>query len=144
VFFYSPDRGGEHPEQHLAGYAGLMQADAYAGFGKLYYANRKEGPIVEAACWAPRGAGTLLTTLAFKAQEAHLLRRHLPKKEIVDLADRTQPAIPVEIQQVMSAILLGSISMRPHNGFQTKEDAGKRWWFPATDDGSCLSTSVHP
>jgi len=30
VFFYSPDRGGEHPEQHLAGYAGLMQADAIA------------------------------------------------------------------------------------------------------------------
>ena len=50
VFFYSPDRGGEHPEQHLAGYAGLMQADAYAGFSKLYEANRKPGPIVEAAC----------------------------------------------------------------------------------------------
>jgi transposase len=29
VFFYSRDRGGEHPEQHLASYAGLMQADAY-------------------------------------------------------------------------------------------------------------------
>jgi transposase len=28
VFFYSPDRGAEHPEQHLATYAGLMQADA--------------------------------------------------------------------------------------------------------------------
>jgi transposase len=52
VFFYSPDRSGEHPEQHLAGYAGLMQADAYAGFGKLYEANRKAGPIIEAACWA--------------------------------------------------------------------------------------------
>jgi transposase len=52
VFFYSPDRGGEHPEQHLAGYAGLMQADAYAGFSKLYEANRKGGPIIEAACWA--------------------------------------------------------------------------------------------
>ena len=52
VFFYSPDRGGEHPEQHLAGYAGLMQADAYAGFNRLYEANRKGGPIVEAACWA--------------------------------------------------------------------------------------------
>jgi transposase len=52
VFFYSPDRGGEHPEQHLAGYAGLMQADAYAGFTKLYAANRKAGPIIEAACWA--------------------------------------------------------------------------------------------
>ena len=32
AFFYSRDRGGEHPEQHLASYAGLMQADAYAGF----------------------------------------------------------------------------------------------------------------
>ena len=29
-----------------------MQADAYAGFIKLYEANRKLGPIVEAACWA--------------------------------------------------------------------------------------------
>jgi hypothetical protein len=26
VFFYSRDRGGEHSAQHLAGYAGLMQA----------------------------------------------------------------------------------------------------------------------
>ena len=52
MFFYSPDRGGAHPEQHLAGYAGLMQADAYAGFGRLYEANRKGGPIIEAACWA--------------------------------------------------------------------------------------------
>jgi transposase len=52
VFFYSPDRGGEHPERHLAGYAGLMQADAYAGFNRLYEANRKGGPIIEAACWA--------------------------------------------------------------------------------------------
>jgi transposase len=52
VFLYSPDRGGAHPEQHLAGYAGLMQADAYAGFNKLYEAGRKPGPIVEAACWA--------------------------------------------------------------------------------------------
>jgi transposase len=33
VFFYSGDRSGEHPEQHLACYAGLMQADAYAATG---------------------------------------------------------------------------------------------------------------
>ncbi len=52
VFFYSRDRGGEHPDQHLAGYTGLMQADAYAGFTKLYEGNRKGGPIIEAACWA--------------------------------------------------------------------------------------------
>lgn len=52
VFFYSPDRGAKHPEQHLATYAGLMQADAYAGFNRLYGAGRKAGPIIEAACWA--------------------------------------------------------------------------------------------
>src|SRR5436305_904831 len=52
AFFYSPDRGAKHPEQHLASYAGLMQADAYAGFNRLYGAGRKPGPIIEAACWA--------------------------------------------------------------------------------------------
>ena len=52
AFFYSPDRGGEHPERHLASYSGLMQADAYAGFNRLYEAARKRGPIIEAACWA--------------------------------------------------------------------------------------------
>jgi len=52
VFFYSPDRGAKHPEQHLGDYAGLMQADAYAGFNRLYGAARKPGPIIEAACWA--------------------------------------------------------------------------------------------
>src|ERR1700704_347583 len=52
AFFYSADRGGVHPEAHLASYAGLMQADAYAGFNKLYEASRKPGPIIEAVCWA--------------------------------------------------------------------------------------------
>jgi transposase len=52
VFFYSADRGGEHPERHLAGYSGILQADAYAGFNTVYKPERKGGPIIEAACWA--------------------------------------------------------------------------------------------
>jgi len=52
AYFYSPDRGGVHPEAHLASYAGLMQADAYAGFNRLYEAGRKPGPVIEAVCWA--------------------------------------------------------------------------------------------
>jgi transposase len=52
VFFYSRNRRGEHPAQHLAGYAGILQADAYAGFGELYDGKRKPGPIAEAACWS--------------------------------------------------------------------------------------------
>jgi len=52
VFFYAPDRTGVHPEQHLAGYSGILQADAYGGFNALYAPDRKGGPITEAGCWA--------------------------------------------------------------------------------------------
>lgn len=51
MFYYSRDRGGEHPVRHLAGYAGILQADAYGGYNKLYEAERKPGPITEAPCW---------------------------------------------------------------------------------------------
>jgi transposase len=47
-FAYSPDRKGEHPQQHLKGFAGTLQADGYAGFNRLY----ETGVIQEAACWA--------------------------------------------------------------------------------------------
>jgi transposase len=53
AFFYSPDRGGEHPAAHLAGFTGWLQADGYAGFDVLYDPFRgKPGPIIEVACWA--------------------------------------------------------------------------------------------
>src|SRR5260370_13212386 len=51
-FFYSRDRGREHPEQHLPSYVGLMQADAYAGFTTLHQPTRKPRPITDAACHA--------------------------------------------------------------------------------------------
>jgi hypothetical protein len=47
-FSYSPDRKGEHPQQHLRDFTGTLQADAYAGFNQLY----ENGRIHEAACWA--------------------------------------------------------------------------------------------
>jgi transposase len=47
-FTYTPDRKGEHPRQHLHSFAGVLQADANAGFHYLY----EGGKIVEAACWA--------------------------------------------------------------------------------------------
>jgi hypothetical protein len=36
----------------LAGYTGILQADAYAGFGELYEGRRQPAPITEAACWS--------------------------------------------------------------------------------------------
>ena len=52
MFYFSRDRTAEHPRRHLAAYAGILQADAYAGFGELYRPDRGPGPIAEAACWA--------------------------------------------------------------------------------------------
>jgi transposase len=47
-FTYTPDRKGEHPQRHLADFRGVLQADGYSGFSKLY----DNGAVVEAACWA--------------------------------------------------------------------------------------------
>ena len=70
AYFYSADRSGTHAERWLGGYAGIIQADAFSGFGRLYEPHRKpggarQGPwpaeqvrvasggaMVEAACWA--------------------------------------------------------------------------------------------
>jgi transposase len=47
-FAYSPDRRGEHPQHHLKNFKGVLQADAYAGFNKLY----EDGTIRQAPCLA--------------------------------------------------------------------------------------------
>jgi transposase len=52
MFYYSRDRGGTHVEEHLSGWQGILQADAYSGYNRLYEAGRTPGPILEAACWA--------------------------------------------------------------------------------------------
>ena len=48
-FRYSPDRKGEHPQQHLKHFRGILQADAYA---RLRASSTTSGRIREAACWA--------------------------------------------------------------------------------------------
>jgi transposase len=48
LFFYSPDRKGEHPRAQLKDFRGVIHADGYAGFKELFAGNR----IVEAGCWA--------------------------------------------------------------------------------------------
>ena len=47
-FAYSPNRQGLHPQSHLAGFSGVLQADAFPGYDKLF-ADRQ---IREAACMA--------------------------------------------------------------------------------------------
>ncbi len=45
---FSPDRNGQHPKAHLAGYRGWMHADGYAGFEDIY----RSSDIHEVACMA--------------------------------------------------------------------------------------------
>ena len=52
MFYYSRDRRGEHPQEHLKAYSGIFQADAYGGYDDLYAASRAPGPIRQAACWS--------------------------------------------------------------------------------------------
>ncbi len=58
AYYFSPDRGGEHPARHLANFTGFLQADGYAGFEALYDRRvadegyRANAGITEVACWA--------------------------------------------------------------------------------------------
>ena len=66
-FAYSPDRKGIHPQNHLAGYSGVLQADAYGGYrvlyesgritealqriGELYVMRQKSGDVQQNSVW---------------------------------------------------------------------------------------------
>jgi transposase len=52
LFYASRNRAGEHPGRHLANFTGILQADAYGGYGHLYRGERKPGPVIEALCWS--------------------------------------------------------------------------------------------
>lgn len=52
LFHYSRDRRGEHPRRHLATWTGILQADAYGGYGDLYLPDRQPGQVLEAGCFA--------------------------------------------------------------------------------------------
>ncbi len=64
LFHFSADREKTHPNRHLAGWAGVLQADAGAcpraghrpdpggGYNDLYRAGREPAPVTSALCWS--------------------------------------------------------------------------------------------
>ncbi|RUM11720.1 IS66 family transposase [Rhizobium phaseoli] len=52
LFHFSPDREKTHPNQHLAGWHGTLQADAYGGYNDLYRADRRPAPVRSVLCWS--------------------------------------------------------------------------------------------
>ena len=52
LFHFSRDREMAHPNRHLAGWQGILQADAYGGYNDLYRGDRDPGPVSSALCWS--------------------------------------------------------------------------------------------
>jgi len=52
LYYFSTDRRKEHPTRHLAGWTGILQADAYGGYNDLYNASHKPAPVLSALCWS--------------------------------------------------------------------------------------------
>jgi transposase len=52
LYYFSTDRRKEHPTRHLAGWIGILQADAYGGYNDLYSAQHKPTPVLSALCWS--------------------------------------------------------------------------------------------
>ena len=52
LYSFSTDRRMEHPTRHLAGWTGILQADAYGGYNGVYDAARKPAPVFSALCWS--------------------------------------------------------------------------------------------
>jgi hypothetical protein len=108
IFYYSRDRRGEHPQGHLAGYSGILQADAYDGYNKLYLADRIPGPIREAACWSHARR----PFFAMADIEANARRKAAGKKEM--------PLSPIAMEIVRRIDALFAIE-RTINGKSSEE-----------------------
>lgn len=113
-FAFSENRRGEHPQAHLKPFQGVLQADGYAGFDRLY----QDGTIQEAACWAhvrrkfydiaqaqasPLAAEALARIGALYAIEADI-RGAPPERRRVVRMERAQPLL-VQLHAWLEATL---------------------------------------
>src|SRR5258708_13100373 len=110
MFYYSRDRSGEHPQAHLAKYTGILQADAFGGYIKLYEPERSPGLIREAACWVHARR----PFFAMADLEENARRKAAGKKEIV-----TSP-VPMEIVRRIDPLFQTALSIQHQNTHQPK------------------------
>ena len=129
IFYYSRDRRGEHPNKHLAGYAGILQADAYAGFNDLYHPGRKPGPLTEAGCWA-HGRRKLFDLA--KLARAPLAAEAVRRIDAIFDVERSINGLPVEqrlaLRQTHVALLVAELEtwMRAARGKMSRHaEVGK-------------------
>jgi hypothetical protein len=105
LYYASRDRRQEHPDRHLAGFTGILQADAYADYNGLYDPARPQGAIAQVLCWA------------------HARRKFFELADIAGHARRgkTAPAIsPMALEAVKHIDALSAIE-RTINGASAEE-----------------------
>lgn len=170
MFYYSRDRRGEHPQAHLANYSGILQADAFGGYTKLYEPPRSPGPIREAACWVHARR----PFFAMADLEENARRKAAGKKEIalspiaIEIVRRIDALFAIErtingqnadqrkaVRQVQSAPLVADLEAymreqcaklsRGHDLTKAMNYMFKRWtsFTRFLDDGRvCLSNNA--
>ncbi len=82
LFHFSRDREMAHPNRHLAGWQGLLQADAYGGYNDLYRGDRDPGPVISALCWS------------------HARRKLFELADLKEKARKRKPVSPVALEAV--------------------------------------------
>ena len=132
MLYYSRERGGEHPRGHLATCAGILQADAYSGYGQLYLGARSPGPITEAVLRIDRLFDIDRALNGLTADQRLAAHRELSKPLVTEIhawivQERAKFSRGAEVAKAMDYIL-------------------KRWTafarFP--DDGRiCLTKNAH-
>jgi transposase len=156
LFHYSRDRGGEHPRRHLEDYAGILQADAYAGFNDLYEARRRPGPITEAACWAhSRRKFYVLADVAKAPIAVEAVRRIDPLFDIEREINGLSPEQRLAARRERSAPLVAELEawmrterarLSRHNDLSRAMDYMLKRWAAFTrflEDGRiCLSNNA--
>jgi transposase len=91
-YCYSPDRKGERPREHLAGYAGWLHADAYAGYNALTAAKGGEPqPITHVACMAHARRELFKVYESTKSPIAEEALRRIGELYAIETATNGQP-----------------------------------------------------
>jgi transposase len=112
IFYYSTDRQGEHPTRHLAPYAGIFQADAYGGYNDLYRADRRPGPIMEAACWSHGRRNFFVLADITKTAEARSRKQHASWSPMAHEAVRRIDLIFVAERQINGLVADKRLELR--------------------------------
>jgi transposase len=113
-YYFSPDRKGQHPKEHLAAFSGVLHADGYAGFRNLYLPRKpNEAPtILEASCWAHVRRKFFDLTASNPAPIAEVALRRIGELYDIEKAIRGEsPDIRKSVRQASSRPVLEALRL---------------------------------